>query len=105
MRATLRSAVSEPQTHVLALEHDAAIRDLISAHLQVNLVVLDVRAQDEDAMQVARRLHAGEVYDRSIDIQILRLRRKIEVDPARPKFITTERGAGYVFASAVEILR
>jgi DNA-binding response OmpR family regulator len=51
------------------------------------------------------RLHNAEVYDRSIDIQILRLRRKIEADPAHPTFITTERGAGYVFNAAVEVVR
>jgi two-component system, OmpR family, response regulator len=51
------------------------------------------------------RLHNAEVYDRSIDVQILRLRRKIEVDPAHPEFIITERGAGYVFSAAVEIVR
>ena len=51
------------------------------------------------------RVHAAEVYDRSIDIQILRLRRKIEADPSHPKFITTERGAGYLFASTVDIVR
>jgi two-component system, OmpR family, response regulator len=51
------------------------------------------------------RVHNAEVYDRSIDIQILRLRRKIEIDPSRPKFIVTERGAGYVFSAAVEIVR
>jgi DNA-binding response OmpR family regulator len=51
------------------------------------------------------RLHNAEVYDRSIDIQILRLRRKIEADPAHPAFIKTERGAGYVFAVAVDVVR
>ena len=52
------------------------------------------------------RLHgADEVYDRSIDVQILRLRRKIEGDPARPEFIKTERGAGYVFSVPVEVLQ
>jgi two-component system, OmpR family, response regulator len=51
------------------------------------------------------RLHNAEVYDRSIDVQILRLRRKIEADPAHPKFIVTERGAGYVFDAAVEVVR
>ena len=50
------------------------------------------------------RLHGAEVYDRSIDVQILRLRRKIEVDPATPKLIRTERGAGYVFATPVDVL-
>jgi two-component system OmpR family response regulator len=51
------------------------------------------------------RVHGAEVYDRAIDIQILRLRRKIEADPAQPKFIKTERGAGYVFSVSVDIVR
>jgi two-component system OmpR family response regulator len=50
------------------------------------------------------RLNGAEVYDRSIDVQILRLRRKIEPDPARPRYIRTERGMGYVFNLAVEVL-
>ena len=44
------------------------------------------------------------VFDRSIDVQILRLRRKIETDPSRPKLIRTERGAGYFFNSQVEVV-
>jgi len=51
------------------------------------------------------RLHNAEVYDRSIDVQILRLRRKIEVDPSHPRFIVTERGVGYIFNSPVETVR
>ena len=51
------------------------------------------------------RLHNAEVYDRSIDVQVGRLRRKIEADAKAPKFIVTERGAGYVFNVAVEIVR
>jgi DNA-binding response OmpR family regulator len=51
------------------------------------------------------RLHNAEVYDRSIDVQILRLRRKIEPDPSQPQYIRTERGAGYVFQTTVEKLR
>jgi two-component system OmpR family response regulator len=50
------------------------------------------------------RLNGAEVFDRSIDGQILRLRRKIEHDPVRPQYITTERGAGYVFSVPVEVL-
>jgi len=42
------------------------------------------------------------VFDRSIDVQILRLRRKIEADPSRPKLIRTERGVGYFFNAQVE---
>ncbi len=38
-----------------------------------------------------------EPFDRSIDIRITRLRRKVEPDPARPRVIRTVRGAGYMF--------
>ena len=47
------------------------------------------------------RIDSAEVYDRTIDTQILRLRRKIEADPAKPRFIRTERGAGYYFDAPV----
>lgn len=47
------------------------------------------------------RMHGRDAgpYDRSIDMQIGRLRRKIEVDPARPELIKSVRGAGYMFAA------
>jgi two-component system OmpR family response regulator len=50
------------------------------------------------------RGHDDEVFDRSIDVQILRLRRKLEVDPSRPELIRTERGAGYYFNAEVEVI-
>jgi len=49
----------------------------------------------------ATRVHE-DVFDRSIDAQILRLRRKLEIDPSAPRIIQTKRGVGYVFALAVE---
>jgi two-component system, OmpR family, response regulator len=49
----------------------------------------------------ATRIHE-DVFDRSIDVQILRLRRKLERDPSAPRVIRTERGIGYVFAVPVE---
>src|SRR5262245_15343547 len=63
------------------------------------------RVLARDQLLDLSRLHNAEVYDRSIDVQILRLRRKIEADPAHPRFIQTERGAGYVFNAPVEIVR
>jgi len=44
------------------------------------------------------------VYNRSVNTQILRLRRKLEIDPAKPRYICTERGAGYVFNVRVDII-
>ena len=41
-------------------------------------------------------------FDRSIDVQVLRLRRKIEPNPKKPLFIKTLRNAGYIFSPAVE---
>jgi two-component system OmpR family response regulator len=49
----------------------------------------------------ATRVHE-DIFDRSIDVQILRLRRKLEADPSAPSIIRTERGVGYVFALPVE---
>ncbi len=63
------------------------------------------RVLTRDQLLELSRLHNAEVYDRSIDVQILRLRRKIEPDPANPRFIRTERGAGYVFQATVEAIR
>jgi two-component system OmpR family response regulator len=49
----------------------------------------------------ATRLHE-DIFDRSIDVQVLRLRRKLEPDSKAPRLIQTERGVGYVFATPVE---
>ncbi len=51
----------------------------------------------------ATRIHE-DVFDRSIDVQVLRLRRKLETDSNAPRVILTERGVGYVFALPVERL-
>jgi DNA-binding response OmpR family regulator len=60
------------------------------------------RALTRDQLLELSRLHGAEVYDRSIDVQILRLRRKIELDASDPKLIRTERGVGYLFDAIVE---
>lgn len=45
-----------------------------------------------------------QAFDRSIDNQISRLRRKLEADPGDPHIISTQWGAGYVFSAEVEWL-
>ena len=59
------------------------------------------RVLTRDQLLEASRLH-DDIYDRSIDVQILRLRRKIEESPNQPNLIKTERGAGYYLNSSVE---
>jgi DNA-binding response OmpR family regulator len=51
------------------------------------------------------RLHNDEVYDRAIDVQVGRLRKKLGAPEAAEHLIRTERGAGYVFTAPVEIVR
>ena len=41
-------------------------------------------------------------FDRSVDVQVVRLRKKIEPNPQKPEFIKTVRNAGYIFATKVE---
>jgi two-component system OmpR family response regulator len=60
------------------------------------------RILSREQLLTASRVHDEEVFDRSIDVQILRLRRKLEADPSEPRLIITERGAGYIFATTVE---
>jgi two-component system phosphate regulon response regulator OmpR len=38
-----------------------------------------------------------DVFDRSIDLRIMRLRRKVEVNPDKPEVLKTVRNVGYVF--------
>jgi DNA-binding response OmpR family regulator len=64
-----------------------------------------MRVLSRDQLLELSRLNRSEVYDRSIDVQILRLRRKIEADPSRPEYIKTERGAGYLFDVPVVVLQ
>jgi DNA-binding response OmpR family regulator len=61
------------------------------------------RPLSREHLMRASRVHE-DVFDRSIDVQILRLRRKLDIDPSRPQIIRTERGVGYVFTLLVEQL-
>jgi DNA-binding response OmpR family regulator len=61
------------------------------------------RVLSRDQLLESSRLH-DDIYDRSIDVQILRLRRKIEEKANEPKLIRTERGAGYFLDASVEIV-
>jgi DNA-binding response OmpR family regulator len=73
-------------------------------NLLAALLAAPERILTRDQLLEASRLHDNEVFDRAIDIQVLRLRRKIEEDPAQPRYIVTERGVGYIFSAPVEVV-
>ena len=74
---------------------------------ELNLLTAFLRSPQQlltrEQLLNASRLHDEEVYDRSIDVQILRLRRKLERNPSEPTLIVTERGVGYRFVAAVTV--
>ena len=55
------------------------------------------RVLSRDRLLTLTRNREWEPFDRSVDIRIARLRRKIEADPDHPRTIRTVRGAGYIF--------
>src|SRR5215831_16057970 len=74
-------------------------------NLLVAFLAAPQRVLSRDRLLDLSRLHNDEVYDRSIDVQVGRLRKKLEQDPAQQQIIRTERGAGYVFTATVETVR
>jgi two-component system OmpR family response regulator len=55
-----------------------------------------------DQLMVLSKGHEAEPFDRSIDLQVSRLRHRLGDDPADPRIIKTVRGYGYVLAVPVE---
>ncbi len=70
-----------------------------AALLQV-LVAQPHRPMGRDRLIDLARGRNVELSDRTIDVQILRLRRMIELDPARPRLLQTVWGVGYMFVPA-----
>ena len=83
---------------------DANVTVLSKGEFSLLVVLLGAphRVLSRDQLLDLSRLHNDEVYNRAVDLQIMRLRRKIESDPAKPRYIRTERGNGYVFSVNVE---
>lgn len=62
------------------------------------------RVLSRDQLMELARNRLADSFDRSVDVQVSRLRRKIEPDEASPAIIKTVRGAGYMFVPRVEHL-
>jgi two-component system OmpR family response regulator len=74
-------------------------------NLLVAFLAAPQRVLSREQLLELSRLHDDEVYDRSVDVQVGRLRRKIEPMGGQTHLIRTERGAGYVFTATVETVR
>ncbi|MGV0876738.1 response regulator transcription factor [Martelella sp. FLE1502] len=94
---TERRRLSAPSGAPIALT--VAEFDLLHAMVQRHGRVLS----RDQLLEITHRA-GDDIFDRTIDVLILRLRRKIEPTPTSPRFIKTERGHGYVFNATVEAL-
>lgn len=96
LRQGTRSLTSPDGSQIVLTRRDHA---LLTAFLQAPL-------QPFTRAELLQATGAHEdVFDRSIDVQIVRLRRKLERGRGAPRIIRTERGVGYVFALPVEPLQ
>lgn len=97
--------VHDPDKAILERQNGDIV-DLTSAENRLLLVFLDrprtVLSRDQLLDLTAGR--EAKAYDRAIDNQVSRLRRKIEADPAHPTLIITEWGGGYRLAADVTAL-
>jgi two-component system phosphate regulon response regulator OmpR len=83
--------------------YDSAGRDVPITSMEFDLLRAFAEAPDrvltrERLLELAHNPNA-DVFDRSVDLRIARIRRKIETDTAHPQIIKTVRGAGYIFVS------
>lgn len=83
---------------------DAAGEELMLTPMEFELLKAFVERPNQvlsrDQLLTLTRNREWEPFDRSIDIRIARLRRKIEPDPERPRLIRTVRSAGYMYVPA-----
>lgn len=77
---------------------------LTTGEIDLLQVFLDRPQQVLSRDQLMNAIHGRDAgpYDRAIDVQIGRLRRKVEVDAANPQLIKAVRGSGYLLACSVE---
>lgn len=84
-----------------------ALTDLTSGEFDLLLAFLEhpQRVLTRDQLLDLAHGRMSQAYDRSIDVQISRLRRKIEVNPQDPAFIKTIRNEGYFFTAPVTTIQ
>ena len=96
----------EPAQRVLRAP-GGEIVDITSGEFDLLLAFLERpgRVLTRDQLLDLAHGRSSAAFDRSIDVQISRLRRKIETDPRQPGMIKTIRSGGYIFTSNVQAMR
>ena len=99
-------AGAEPVERVLRSPSGAVV-DVTGGEFDLLLafVARPQRSLTRDQLLDLAKGRSSAAFDRSIDVQISRLRRKIEADPREPEIIKTIRSGGYVFTSQVQAIR
>lgn len=92
---TARRELTSPEG--VAVDLSGAEYDLLMAFLEHPQRVLS----REQLLEVAKRRVGADPFDRTVDVQVSRLRRKIEPEEDSPSLIKTVRGAGYVLVADV----
>jgi DNA-binding response OmpR family regulator len=102
-RLSFDGYVLDPRSHTLSGPHGEPI-SLTSGEFTLLGIFMEHANQVLTRDQLMTHIHGRDAgpFDRSIDVQIGRLRRKIELDPARPQRIKSIRGTGYLFSSTVQ---
>ena len=92
----------DPRRRTLRNKHNVLV-DLTSGEFDLLLAFVEYPQQilHRDRLLDLARGRTNQSVDRSIDVQISRLRRKIEPDPAEPQLIKTVRSEGYIFTADV----
>jgi two-component system OmpR family response regulator len=90
----------------LVREDDVAVKLSSGEHLLLTSLIehAGLALTREQLLDLTKGREA-QLFDRSIDNQVSRLRRKVEADPKNPRIILTQWGGGYLFAAEVEWLQ
>jgi two-component system OmpR family response regulator len=90
-------------THRQLISSNDALVPLRAAEFDLLLAFVErpQRVLSRDQLLDLARGRSASMFDRSIDVQISRLRRKIEIDPKEPALIKTVRSGGYILAANV----
>ena len=105
-RSEQRSLVQFGSCHLDLESHQ--LRDREGAEIPITSMEFDLlrvfaenpgKALSRDRILTLTKNREWDPYDRSIDIRVARLRRKVESDPENPQVIRTVRGVGYMFVS------